>query len=76
MRQAIGKMLKNYLADFTDEITFCKQIIDKEALLALKESFNMNIMLGRKVGNKNLATYDELVEMLRIAIINEEMIDH
>lgn len=37
MRQAPGEMLKNYLARFTDEITYCEQVTDREAFLALKE---------------------------------------
>lgn len=46
--------LKNYLAHFTDKITYCEQVIDNEALSALKEGLNMNILFWRDVQNKNL----------------------
>lgn len=76
MRQAAGETLKNYLARFTDEITYCEQVTDKEALSALKGGLNMNTLFWRDVRSKNLSTYDELVEMMKVEIVNEEMIDH
>lgn len=76
MRQAAGETLKNYLARFTDEIIYCEQIADKEALLALNGGLNMSNLFWRDVRNKNPVTYNELVEMMRVEIVNEEMIDH
>lgn len=36
----------------------------------------MNILFGRDVHSNNPATYDELVEMMRAEIVDEEMFDH
>ena len=76
MRQAPGETLKSYLARFTDEITYCEQVTDREALSALKGGLNMNTLFWRDVRSKNPSTYDELVEMMRVKIVSEEMIDH
>lgn len=76
MRQAPGKTQKSYLVRFTDEITYCKQVMDREALSALKGGLNMNTLFWRDVRSKKPDTYDELVEIMRVEIVNEEMIDH
>ncbi|XP_022861271.1 uncharacterized protein LOC111381691 [Olea europaea var. sylvestris] len=76
MRQAPGEKLKSYLARFTDEITYCEQVTDREALSALKDGLNINTLFWRDVRSKNPSTYEELVKMMRIEIVSEEMIDH
>ncbi|XP_022876843.1 uncharacterized protein LOC111395050 [Olea europaea var. sylvestris] len=76
MRQALGEMLKSYLARFTDEITYCEQVTNRETLSALKGSLNMNTLFWRDVRSKNPTTYDELVKMMRVEIVSEEMIDY
>lgn len=76
MRQVAGKTLKNYLARFTDEITYCEQVTDKEAFSALKGGLNMNTRFWRDVRSKNPSIYDELVEMMKVKIVNEKMTYH
>ncbi|XP_022899196.1 uncharacterized protein LOC111412489 [Olea europaea var. sylvestris] len=49
MRQAPGEMLKSYLAKFTDEITYCEHLTDREALSTLKGGLNMNTLFLRDV---------------------------
>lgn len=75
MRQAYGETLKNYLARFTDEITYYEQVTDRDEFSALKGGLNMKILFC-DVWSKNLATYNKLVEMMRTEIVNEKMIDH
>lgn len=36
----------------------------------------MNTLFWRDIRNKNLTTYDKLVEMMRSKKVSEEMIDH
>ncbi|XP_022859618.1 uncharacterized protein LOC111380322 [Olea europaea var. sylvestris] len=48
----------------------------REALSALKDGLNMNTLFWMDLCSKNPATYDELVEMMRVEIVNKEMIDH
>lgn len=36
----------------------------------------MNTLILRDVHNMNPTTYDELVEMIKVEIVNEKMIDH
>ncbi|CAI9762901.1 unnamed protein product [Fraxinus pennsylvanica] len=76
IRQSARETLKSYLARFTDEITYCEQVTDKEALSAPKGGLNMNTLFWRNVRSKNPSTYDELVEMMKVEIVNEEMINH
>ncbi|XP_022857368.1 uncharacterized protein LOC111378408 [Olea europaea var. sylvestris] len=76
MRQTPGETLKSYLTRFTDEITYCEQVTDREALSALKGGLNMNTLFWRDVRSKHPATYDALVEMMRVEIVSREMIDH
>lgn len=49
MRQQVGKTLKSYLAQFTNEMTYCEQVTKREALLALKGGLNMNTIFWRDV---------------------------
>lgn len=76
MRQDPGGTLKNCLTRFTEEITYCEQVTDRKALSALKEGLNLNTLFWRDVWSRNLTSYDELVEIMRVEIVNEEMIDH
>ncbi|KAL2531449.1 Uncharacterized protein Adt_04800 [Abeliophyllum distichum] len=55
---------------------FCKRITDVEALSALKEGLDMNLLFWRDVRNKNPTTFDQLVEMITEEITNENMILH
>ncbi|XP_022883391.1 uncharacterized protein LOC111400197 [Olea europaea var. sylvestris] len=65
MRQASNKTMKSYLTRFTDKITYCEKVTDREALSALKGGLNMNTLFWRGAQSKNPGTYDELVEMIR-----------
>ncbi|KAL2497510.1 Uncharacterized protein Adt_23060 [Abeliophyllum distichum] len=55
---------------------FCEGITDVEALSALKGGLDMNLPFWRDVHNKNPTTFDQLVEMIRGEITNENMILH
>ncbi|XP_022868501.1 uncharacterized protein LOC111388069 [Olea europaea var. sylvestris] len=44
MRQAHGESLKSFLSRFTDEMTYCVQVTDREALSALRGGLNMNTL--------------------------------
>lgn len=68
--------LKSYLAHFTNEITYCRQVMDSEALSTLRGGLNINTLFWRDVRNRKPATYDEMVEMMRVEIVNKEMIKH
>ncbi|XP_022880865.1 uncharacterized protein LOC111398161 [Olea europaea var. sylvestris] len=59
-----------------DEITYCEQVTDREALSVLKGGLNMNTLFWRDIRSKNPPTYDELVETMRVEIISKVMIDH
>lgn len=62
-----AKKVKVRLQDmrFTDEITYCMQVIDREPLTVLRGGLDMNSFLWRDVQNKDLASYDALLEMIR-----------
>lgn len=64
MRQQLGKLLKSFLTCFTYEITYCVQVIDREALTALKGGLNMNSLFWRDVQNKDPTGYNVLLEMI------------
>lgn len=76
MRQQASETLKSYLVWFTDEMTYYAQVIDKEALSTLRGGLNMNFLFWRDVRNQNSTTYDALIEIMRIKIINEKLINH
>lgn len=76
MRQQADETLKSYLEKFTNEVTYCEQVTDREALSALRGGFNLNTLFWRDVRNKNLTTYDAFMEMMRSEIVNEEVINH
>lgn len=44
MRQQADENLKSYLTRFTNEMTYCEQVIDREALSALRRGLNMNTL--------------------------------
>lgn len=64
MRQQSGKLLKSFLTCFTYEITYCVQVIDREALTALKRGLNMNSLFWRDMQNKDHTSYNVLLEMI------------
>lgn len=76
IRQQSGKTLKSYLERFTDKMTYCEQVTDREALSSLREGLNINTLFWRDVRNKNLTTYDGLVKMMKSEIVNEKLINH
>lgn len=76
MRQQRGEALKTFLSRFTDEMTYCVQVTDREALTALRGGLDMNSLFWRDVQNKDPTTYDALLEMIRQEILNEELKDH
>lgn len=76
MRQKVRKTLNIFLTCFIDEITYCEQITDREALSALRGGLNMNTLFWRGVQNRNHITYDALVELMKSKIYNEELINH
>lgn len=76
MRQQRGEALKSFLSRFTDEMTYCVQVTDREALTTLRGGLDMNSLFWRDVQNRDPATYDALLEMIRREILNEELKDH
>lgn len=44
---AIGKSLKNSLSRFTNEMTYCVQVTDREALMGLKGGLDKLSLLDR-----------------------------
>lgn len=52
------------------------KITDKEALTALRGGLDTNSLFWRDVQNKDPATYDALLEMIRREILNEKLKDH
>lgn len=65
--------MKSYLAQFTNERTYCEQVTDREVLSALRRGLNINILFWMDVRNKNPTSYNA---MMRSEIVNEELIDH
>lgn len=57
-------------------MTYCMQVMDREALTALKEGLDMNSLFWRDVQNKDPTSYNALLEMIRREIIYEELRDH
>ncbi|XP_022852948.1 uncharacterized protein LOC111374508 [Olea europaea var. sylvestris] len=53
-----------------------KKAFFNQYLSSLKGGHNINTLFWKDVPSKNPATYDELVEMMRMEIVSEEMIDH
>lgn len=76
VRQQAGKTLKSYLARFTDEMTYCKQVTDSEAPLALRGGFNMNTLFLERCMESEPNHLDVLMKMIKSEIVNEELIDH
>ncbi|XP_022880635.1 uncharacterized protein LOC111397904 [Olea europaea var. sylvestris] len=76
MRQAHGESLKSFLSRFTDEMMYCVQVTNREALSALRGGLNMNTLFWKDVQNQDPTTYDALLEMMRREIINGELIEH
>lgn len=78
IRQQAGETPKSYLTRFTDEMTYCAQVTDREALLALKRGLNINTFFWTDVWNRNPNSTINyaLVEMMRSEIVREKPIDH
>lgn len=76
IRQQPEKTLKCFVSRCTDEMTYCVQVTDYEALSALRECLNMNYFFGRIYKIRTpLLIYDVLLEMMKREIINEELIN-
>ncbi|KAL2480510.1 Uncharacterized protein Adt_33476 [Abeliophyllum distichum] len=74
--QAKFEPLQSYLSCFNEEMMFFERIFNVEAFSALKGGLDMNLPFWRDVRNKNLATFDQLVEMITEEITNENVILH
>lgn len=73
---ATWENLKSFLSWFTNEMMYCVQVTNCEALSTLLESLKVNTLFSRDVQNKDPTMYDALLKMMRREIINEELIDH
>lgn len=76
MKQALGESLKSFLSCFTDEMMYCMQVTDREALSVMRGGLNMDTLFRRDMQNQDPTTCDVLLEMMRCEIINEELIEH
>lgn len=57
-------------------MTYCEQVLDREALSILRGGLNMNTIFWRDVRIKNPTIYDVLLKMIRSEIVDEELIDY
>lgn len=69
-------VVKNVLTLFTDEMTHCTQVMDRETLIVLRRGLDINSLFWRHVQNKDPAINDTLLEIIRPEIINEELRDY
>lgn len=57
-------------------IQLLQDITDREALTALSGGLDINSLFLRDVQNKELTSYDALLEMIKRVIINKDLKDH
>lgn len=75
MRQQPGESLKSFLTHFIDEMTYYVQVTNREVLTALRGELDMNSLFCKDVQNKDPASYDTLLEMIRREIIERGKIE-
>lgn len=72
----LPKTLKSFLARFSDEMTYCVQVISRDVLYVLRGELNTNTLFWMDVQNREPTSYYALLEMMMHEIINKELINH